>query len=30
LIERRTLDLRRRFLDDQASSFPSAFRIAHD
>src|ERR1700677_454223 len=30
LIQGRTLDLWRRFLDDQACSFPSAFRIAHD
>src|SRR5579859_3970655 len=31
LIERRALELGRRFLDDQAgAAFPSAFRIAHD
>src|SRR5271156_6296668 len=30
LIERRTLELRRRFFDDQAGSFPSTFDVTHE
>src|SRR5450755_3593719 len=30
LIERRTLELRRRFFDDQARSFPATFNVTHE
>src|SRR6185312_16660772 len=30
LVERRTLELGRRFLDDQARSFPSTFDVTHE